>query len=165
MRLIGVALLWVMIIGGLAFYMTARDDGTSPVHTEAAIPGEAASFFIDLTLTFAPAPDPFALNDPKQADPSGLVLAIDGRVLPPLTETPEPGRPVRIGPLTGEAGEVCELFVSAAPPLAPPGRHDAARIRILKNDRILCEDTFWAGSGRAITGTLQFSVTEDDHAH
>lgn len=159
MRVVGVAVLWVVIIGGISLYMDFQGDRTAPVTPADVHRSDADAFSIDVTLTFNPRRDPFALDDPDGPGDTGLTVRMNGRTIPIQADEMTPGVPLRVGPLTAEAKTVSELYIETGPPMDQPGRHDAARVRVLRDDRILAEKTIWATSGQTITGTLQFSLT------
>jgi len=170
-RFILVALIWILCVGGVAFYMHARDADreTRTAGTAVAPESAKARYKLELTLTFDAQPDPFALSTDDSQSPSVASVRINDTPAAVLTEGTAPGEPWVKEDIPGIVVGTNELFLEATPPLEDPGIRHGIRVRLLENGQTVADRTFWNEGGSKVTGTLRFEIApkknEDDHDH
>ena len=168
MRFILVALIWLVLIGGLSFYIQQRD-ARIPPRAEAQVSLQAVSgnYALELTPTFGAAPDPFALQVEGEA-PATLLVRLDGQ---PVYRSEAPlvrGETLRIAPLEGLVAGRNELYVEATPAFDEAHLSHALRVRLLRDGIELLDQTLWGEAGRKVSGSVAFTLAapaEEAHDH
>jgi len=168
MRFILTALIWVLMLGGLSLYIYQRDRH-APVPVQAPVTHEVSSldFILEITPTFSPEADPFALQG-DTGDTTSLVVRTAHRELFRAEGGLERGVPVRVQPVRGLVEGRNELYLQAQPPFGEAHRDHAVRVRLLQGDRVVVDETIWGFSGASVAGTIPFTLTttaEDAHDH
>jgi hypothetical protein len=168
MRFALVALAWLILVGGLSFYIHERDSRPAVEISKPAV-REAArgNYTLEVTPTFSTAADPFALQGEVTAA-STLQVSQGDKIIYRTEESLEAGMTVRVHPVAGLTAGRNELYLQASPPLSDIPRDNAVRVRVLLDNRVLVDETLWAESGAKVSGTIAFSLTkpEDvDHDH
>lgn len=168
MRFILTALIWLLILGGLSLYIFQRDRRTQ-VPVQAPIMHEVAgqNFILEITPTFSPEPDPFALQT-EDADSPSLVVRTSQQELYRAGADLERGVPVQVQPVHGLVEGRNELYVQGTPPLSEAHRDHAVRVRLLEDNRVVADETLWGYGGAGVAGTISFTLTpkvEDAHDH
>lgn len=172
MRLLGVVLVWAVIAGALGLFLVMRNHPVQPaivqeetVHAAQQQAFNATGYALEITPTFAPAPDPYALPD-DPVSKSGLVVSQNGHVLYTYDgDGAFPGSIV-LQPAPGLGRGVTEYLVEAAPPLGMEGmpQQQAVRMRLLRNGMAVAEQTLWAEPGGVVRGTFRVepAMPEED---
>lgn len=161
MRFVLVVLIWVVLLGGLRFYILQRDaalpPGAAPPRPAAAAVGSSIS--IELTPTFSTEEDPFALRlDDREVAP--LQLRLNGSVLPLPPTGLDRGRSLVLKDLGDIRLGRNEVQITTSPPMAEIQLEHAVRVRIFAGDNTLLTDqTLWAGGGSLVSGTIEFDYT------
>ncbi|MGE4543189.1 MAG: hypothetical protein AB7D06_03665 [Pedobacter sp.] len=168
MRFILTALIWLLMLGGLSLYIYQRDRH-APVAIQAPITHEVAGqdYLLEITPTFSPESDPFALRG-DAGDATSLVVRTAQRELFRAEGELERGVPVRVQPVRGLVEGRNELYVQAQPPLGESHRDHAVRVRLLRGNRVVVDETIWGQKGASVAGTIPFTLTataEDAHDH
>jgi len=168
MRFALVALIWLIMVGGLTLYIRQRDSRLPPAiqtPTAEAVPLE--DYVLEITPTFSPEPDPFALKgDP--ADSASLVVRLGGRELFSTGKALTAGRTITVQPLTGLVAGHNELYLQAAPPPGEALQDHAVRVRLLQGARLIFDQTLWGVSGATVAGAIPFNLdkrAEAGHDH
>lgn len=158
-RFVLAALAWVVCVGGVSFYMHARDSYQAPRSVQAVAPEAAAARYdLELTLTFDARPDPFALSDDEAAPVS---LRLNGEALDSALDGVGPGEPWRLEGMQGVVQGVNELLVTANPPVGD-ARSNGVRARVTAHGQDVADETFWSRGGERIIGALRFTVGGQD---
>jgi len=144
----------------------------SPSAQTAAAPESAASQLdLELTLTFEPESDPFALaTDEKDLDlPPVVIVRLNNVEVSAIHEGIAPGVPWLKEDIEGVVLGTNELFIEATPPIADIMTYHAVRVRLLEDGREIADRTFWSQSGENVIGTLRFEKGSDkaerEHDH
>jgi hypothetical protein len=169
-----VALIWIFLVGGMAWFMDrqrppvpplgadsrpsasprAEPNGPLPGHADPEPGAPAGSpYTLELTLSFTAQPDPFGLEDGGRPGPA-LVLFLKGRPILKKMDAWPADHPLLVpipGPWTGST----EFFFEAAPPVDEPDRPHAARLRLLEGSKVLAETTLWADPGEIVAGPFR----------
>ncbi|MEZ4528756.1 MAG: hypothetical protein R2941_22810 [Desulfobacterales bacterium] len=173
MRILVAVFIWIIFAGGLALYMDSRNPPPFPAeHTaESSAEHTAASdskpafasentghSVLEITPAFAPEPDPFALQPEPGVPRPALLVRMGNREILRVTEPMEPGIPLKINlpadPVPGKK----EIWLEASPPLEAYRKTHALRIRVLENDAVTAEQTFWSEPGANVSGVLSFET-------
>ncbi len=168
MRFIISALIWLILIGGLSFYIQQRDSRVIPAaQAQMTVKLEAAAFALEITPTFGAEADPFALLDEGQR-PATLLVRLAGQEIyrgeQPLTR----GATLRIEPLQGLVVGSNELFFEASPAFEESHLNHALRVRLLRGGVMQLDETLWSEAGAKVSGTIDFTledVAEADYGH
>jgi hypothetical protein len=168
MRFALTALIWLLILGGLSLYIFQRDR-RSQAPIQAPVMHEAAgqNFILEITPTFSPEPDPFALQGEAGDSPS-LVVRTSQQELFRAEADLERGVPVQVQPVQGLVEGRNELYLQGTPPLSEAHRDHAVRVRLLKDNMVVADETIWGHGGAGVAGTISFTLTpmaEDAHDH
>ncbi|QJT08793.1 hypothetical protein [Oceanidesulfovibrio marinus] len=182
MRLLGVALIWAVIAGALGLFLVMRDRPVQPATVqEVAVhvapqqesnatgyaTGYAAGYALEITPTFSPAPDPYALAD-DPVSRSGLVVSLNGHVLYTYDGGGAFPGSIVLQPAPGLGPGVTEYLVEAAPPLGEEGmpQQQAVRMRLLRHGTAVAEQTLWSEPGGVVRGTFRVEpATPEEDAH
>ena len=168
MRFALVALAWLILVGGLSFYIHERDSRPAAEISKPAVQKAArGNYTLEITPTFSTAADPFALQGDVTAA-STLQVSQGNKILYSAEESLEAGVTVRLHPVVGLTAGRNELYLQASPPLSDIPRDNAVRVRVLQDDRVLVDETLWGENGAKVSGTIAFSLTESedvDHDH
>lgn len=156
-----VILIWALLLGGMAFYMRQRDSRREPVPLAKATARAEGRFTIEVTPTFPPVADPFALRTDEDRGDAGLVVRLNGRDLFRGSDAGEPGEVVRLDGVQGFAAGPNEVRVEAYPPEEARDRRHFVQVRVLRNGAPLAEDIFWSEDGAAVSGSLGIEVPSD----
>jgi hypothetical protein len=167
MRFTLTALAWLLMFGGLSLYIHQRDrQKPSPLQAPIQQGLAAREFTLELTATFSPEADPFALQG-DEAAAAPLVVRTAAQELY-RTESLEPGVALRVTPVHGLVEGRNELYVQAQPPVSEAGLDHAVRIRLLQDSRVLVDQTLWGQGGSSVAGTIPFTLEthgEEPHEH
>ncbi len=171
MRLIGVALVWIVIVGGLALYLVGRGEGpraaavSAPAVDAATFAEQAAAYSLELTVLGELAPDPFALPGAPLAD-HALAVSTNGAVAAAFTTAETtPGEPLVLSPPPGLRPGVTEYLVEAGTASGGFGQSPraAVRVRLLHHGVPIVETTLWPEAGGIIRDVFRVTVAEHDH--
>ncbi len=151
------------ILGGLQMYMLFRPqivhDAVVRVEHRAA-----GNFRLELLATAALGPDEFALDATQAA---ALDVSYRGQSVVTRTEPLEAGQPVVVEPIEGLVEGANEFFVRCWPQDTNSTVPLAVRLRILRDDAILSEQTLWSELGEPVQAAVRLDlsasqVSEDD---
>ena len=154
-----------LILGGLAFYMSARPSGAANVPVR-DIEIAAGRFDVELTLTFDVSPDEFSLD--ANTAPS-LLVVMEGQELLRETSTLTSGYPIVVEDVQGIATGANEFFVRATPAGTSAQLVRGLRVRILRDGHPISEQSIWSDPGQPVEGIVRVNVTATldmhDHEH
>ena len=167
MKFAMVALIWLILVGGLTLYTYERDR-RKPHPIEAVTSKEAPmeAYTLEITPSFATATDPFALKGEPAAEAT-VVLRAGDRELFRSDKPLAAGVTVSVHPVAGLVLGRNELYLRAAPPLGGALDH-AVRVRLLQRGRVFLDQTLWGEKGAVVSGTIPFELTgtgEAVHGH
>ena len=161
MRLFLTSLVWLIIVGGLALYMGARETAVAPqAVVERAAPTMACR--LEILPGFDARPDPFALRDDEAAPPAALLVRLGRTEVLRVTDDIENGRPLQVDHLPGLAVGDNEFYLEAFPPIEAAGRQVAVRLRFFCNNRLIADRTFWSAEGGAVSGSFPVHIGARD---
>lgn len=167
MRFALIAVIWLILVGGLALYTYQRERRHPPPLADTVTreaPMEA--YTLEITPSFPTAADPFAL----QGDPAAsatVVVRMGERELFRSDKPLPAGVTVQVHPVAGLVLGRNEIYLSAVPPFREPLDY-ALRVRLLQGGRVVLDQTLWGEKGAKVSGTIPFTLTgtgEADHAH
>lgn len=168
MRFLLTALIWLVLIGGLSFYIHQRDTRIIPQgRAKAAVEVAGADYLLEVTPTFGVEPDPFALLDEGQAAAT-LLVRLGGRDIYRGEQPLARGEALRIGPVEGLVVGNNEFYLEASPPFEEAHLSHALRVRLLHAEVVQLDQTLWSAAGGKVSGTLAFILepaVETDHDH
>ena len=152
MRPLLALLVVTIILGGLQLYMMVRPHA-APL---AEIPGlkAAGQISLEITLTFAAGADPFAVD---ADDSPSLLVVFEGNELLRITESIEPGETIRIDDVPNVTVGINEFYVRASPQHLDESAR-AIRVRVLRDNHPLTEDSIWSQPGTLVEGTVVVSI-------
>jgi antitoxin (DNA-binding transcriptional repressor) of toxin-antitoxin stability system len=161
MRPVLAILTTVLILGGLQGYFLLRDrfGPTAPVAIEHPAPGV---YSLEITLTFDAGPDPFAL---AASDQTCLEVLFRGQTLLRRVERVSAGEKVVITPIEDIVAGKNEFVFKASPADSRPEMAYAARVRLLRDDAPIAEQSLWSESGGIVEGKLLVVVEDSKPVH
>lgn len=164
MRFALTALIWLIMVGGLTFYIQQRDRRLPPpvrITAAEAVPME--DYTLEITPTFSPEPDPFALQgDPVL--PAALLVRLGERELFRSERVLPAGKTLSLHKVAGLVVGHNELYLQATPPVNEALMDHAVRVRLLQGNRELFDQTLWGSSGAVVAGTIPFSLDKGGEA-
>lgn len=168
MRLVVAALIWVVLIGGLAAYMTHRNHRTGKTlsHTMAEAPG---TFALEVTPTFDLEPDPFALQTKGSGPAHALLVKVNGAEILKRSDRIQRGVPIVFEPVPSLSVGTNEVYLEANPPVGEANRAMAVRVRILRDGKTLADRSFWSDMGSKVSTTFDVKIEPEtgteEHSH
>lgn len=169
MRFVAVIFIWIILIGGLKLFLSARQ---TPRDIEQPQPTSAQNdYHLDFTCTFTAKPDPFALDVDETHGALAVSILLAGQILYQATDAIEAGQIITVTPLPDLKIGKNEFYIEGHPPVDHADKAHAMRLRFYRNNQVLQEKTFWADSGESVTGSFIVSIDEsesveaDDHGH
>ncbi|MBI5569320.1 MAG: hypothetical protein HY914_05180 [Desulfomonile tiedjei] len=169
MRPLVAALIWLILLGGLTLYMTARQGPNRAISQE--LSRAEGLYSLVLTPTFDVEPDPFALQTDSSEKPAALVVKLNGTELVRMVEKVEGGKTIRVEPIKGLVQGKNEFYFEASPLIPEAQRSEALRVRILRDGRIIEDRSFWSEDGVRIAETFSVNLEtskpsqENGHEH
>lgn len=151
--------IWLTFVGGVAFYMHTRDALRTQDTLQELTPVSAeAGYDMELTLTFDAQPDPFALAADDSKAPPVVAVRLNDRTVAEMREGVAPGMPWIQSNIAGVVIGANELYVEATPPVDQTDLRHAVRVRLLQDDEVLADRTFWSDGGAKVAGVLRFEI-------
>ncbi|MFN2355761.1 MAG: hypothetical protein ABR512_14725 [Desulfopila sp.] len=168
MRFVLTALIWLLILGGLSLYIFQRDRRIqAPIQAPVMQEVAGQNFILEITPTFSPEADPFALQG-EDGDSPSLVIRTSQRELFRAQADLERGVPVQVQPVHGLMEGRNELYLQGTPSLSEAHRDHAVRLRLFRDNRVVADETLWGHGGAGVAGTISFTLTtmaEGAHDH
>ncbi len=176
LRLVLAAVFSLAVLGTVKGYMLFLHSLPAVAsHRLSAASAARGHFRVDVTLSFTARADAFSV------EPMSLALSLQGgQRLLELTEPIQAGRVVTIDPVEGITEGLNELFIEigtaadedvgaspegadgfgAGPVLAANGAAvaRAVRVRVLRDDVVIAEETVWSDPGEPVTGRIILDV-------
>lgn len=149
-------LLALAIVLGILGTVWAYEKFQASVKQPISAPAErlaADAYDLDITLTFPAAADAFALNDPHS-----LLLTFRGKTLLKVTAPVEPGRPLEVKKIPHVVEGRNEFYLEVTPAESDEPRDHAVRLRILRDDVVVAEQTLWSPPGEPVQGLVTLTV-------
>ncbi len=164
MRLVLVIAIWIVIVGGVWFYIDQRDSRIiDKAEAQQSYQQVVDDFTLELTPTFGIESDPFALQTETAA--SALLVRLRGQDIYNSDATLARGETLRIGPLHDFVSGNNELYLEASPPLNESSISHALRVRLLRGETAVLDETLWADAGSKIAGNLPFVLKQEKDNH
>ena len=156
MRLFLAGLVWVVFVGGVAFYTSMSPNKQAGSIIVQSVQEAKRPCTCRVWTSFSASPDPFALTDNGEA--KVLRVLLNGREIL-----------VRKGTLDGSSVQESlisaglnngqnELFIETTPPVVEHDRAHAARLQFESEGSILVDKTFWSIGGAPIVTSVAFAV-------
>jgi hypothetical protein len=160
---------WVVLIGGLSWYMQTRQEVAAvqsfqPTALETKLTMEVNS-------SFAMEPDPFALQVDERDQAVALLVRLNGRDVLKRTEKLADGSWIVVDNVQGLVEGRNEFYVEAYPMLKEASQAHAVRIRVKREDQTIAERTLWSEPGSRIAATFSLEIEptkplqDNDHGH
>ena len=166
MRFVLTISIWIIIVGGLWMYTSARDTGLKrqaggvlPV-----VDTVDETFVIEITPTFGVEKDPFALQTGDMPE-KGVELRLNGQPLDLGGETMAHGKVFRLSGVTGVNIGYNEVYLKASPPVVENDSEHGVRLKIVQGDTIIADETMWSSGGSLVSGTLSFIYEKLEAGH
>lgn len=160
MRLVLTALMWAALLGGLSLFVDRGPAPEPPPLAPRAAGFEYQTYSLEVTLSFDPAPDAFALRAGDDQPPAAFLVRLHGREILRMEEGPKAGRPVRLEAPPGLGPGLNEFFVQAGPPAEAEGKAGAVRLRLVRKGIVIAETTLWADDGKPAAGIFRVDLPE-----
>jgi len=157
MRPLFVLLLSIGLLFGMNWFLGLNPTSSHSHHELQVIeaPGEYA---VDLTISFDAGPDEFALDVSEDA-PSLLVQMNGKQVVKRSGEVLASESPIRVESIEGVTVGNNEFFVQASPKNLAGA--NCIRVRILRDDAVVANETLWSSPGEIIQGSVRLEVPEE----
>lgn len=151
----------VVVLGGMKLYIDSAQPKLRPQLIQ--LPKAADGVFsLDVTLTFAAGPDPFALD---LADAPSLLIQLQGRDLMRKAEIVSAGEKLTVDGIEDIVQGANEFYVQATPQ-ASNAVSRAIRIRVLRDNVAIAEQTLWSAPGEPVQGAVIVDVpANNDDLH
>lgn len=172
MRFIFVAIIWVVILGGMLWYTDYRDQSRPDKFIQTSVLIKESAFVhcdLFITTTFSAEADPFSLQLDGEITKQDVLFRLNGE----LVETPfsafKRGQAQKISLEQVRAGKN-EIYLQIAPPFNESDLSNGIRILLVDDKGLTIFDkTIWAEPGVTISDLLSFSIEGnimgDDHGH
>lgn len=163
MRFALVAMIWLVLVGGLSLYTWQRDRRQHAAVAVAPVREAPLPYTLEVTPTFTTAADPFALREDPAAAATLLVRLAERELY--RSDKPVPaGVTQSLQPVPGLVTGHNELYLRAVPPREMVLDH-AVRVRLLQGGRVVLDQTLWGEKGRVVAGTVPFELKEKGEVH
>jgi hypothetical protein len=141
------------VFGTLAGY--SRFLATLPERQRALVepPPANGRFSLEVTRSFEAAVDAFAFAD----DPA-LVVRLAGRDVVRRTDVVDASEPIHVDDLTGIVAGKNAFFVRAIPSDSFVRHPCALQLRVLRDGRLIAEETLWSTPGDIVAGELRLDL-------
>lgn len=160
---------WVILVGGLSWYMQTRQEVAAvqsfqPTALETRLT-------LEITPSFAMEPDPFALQVDERDRAVALLVRLNGRDVLKKTEKLTDGSRIVVDDIQGLVEGRSEFYVEAYPLLSEASQSHAVRIRVKREGQTIAERTLWSEPGSRIAATFSLEIRsnrpsqDDDHGH
>jgi len=155
-RLVLVALVWVVLIGGVTLFTAGKRPVTNELHPAVPPTGVAAVGVVSLEVSasFVAEPDPFALDAP--AGGKALEVLVNGVETPGNGLVDSGGGTMHLERIPGLRPGCNELFVRVHPPTAEWGRAHAVRLVVRRGDVTVLDRTVWSHGAESISTGVPF---------
>jgi len=164
MRFALVALIWLIMVGGLTLYIRQRDSRLPPaIRTPITEAVPLEEYVLEITPTFSPEPDPFALQSDPAASAS-LVVRLGERELFRSGKALPAGKSITVHKVAGLVAGHNELYLQASPPTSEALLDHAVRARLLQGARVIFDQTLWGVSGATVAGAIPFNLDKREEA-
>jgi len=156
----------VCLLGGMSAYMQLKSQrhAVKPTYEP---PPALGIYSLELTPNFSAEKDPFALDIGDTADGPALVeLKFGKRVLLAERSAVKAGHALRVDSVEGIRVGKNQFHVSVAVPADKLTGSHAVRIRILRDDVQVADQTLWSEPGHPVSGevTLDVAPLEEESA-
>lgn len=155
MRPLLVLVLALAIFGTLAVYERFVATLPPPELSNVELPEATGRFSLELTLSCNAAKDDFGLED----DPA-VVVRIAGKELIRVDQAAAADEPLRVDDVAGVVAGRNAVFLQVVPAADFIARPCAARLRILRDENVVAENTLWSQPGGMIAGEVVLEVSE-----
>lgn len=160
-RIAGAVLAWVVLVGGTWLYLNAQEARAreaAPIARPA--PLTSGDYRLELTPTFAAAPDPFALRLEAGSAPPALTVRLNGVEVLRRDSELAAGEALHLDPLAPLLSGENELFIEASPTGEAALQAHALRVRVYRGTSLVTERTLWSEPGANLSGAVLFRATE-----
>lgn len=168
MRIAGVVIVWIILIGGVYSYMSYQDAGRAAAGLSQEVQHEQSFCSVEITSTFSVEKDPFAL-DLDDGSENAFSLKLGNRIILQTSDKIEAGIPFNTGKIENINEGLNELYIEASPPVDNISKHNAVRVNVYQGDYLLADKTLWGSPGEKIAGTITFELSnekeEGNHDH
>ncbi len=172
MRFLFVAIIWVVILGGMLWYTDYRERSKPDEFINTSVTQKKSdSIKCDLfvTTTFSAEADPFSLQLDADQPHSDLLFRLNGDLLDTDFTAFKRGQAQRLNLELIKVGNN-EIYVQISPPFNESDLNNGIRILLVDHNGIAILDrTIWAEPGATISDLLSFTVKGnnmgDDHDH
>lgn len=163
MRILASVAIWILFVGGLALYMNqSTPQAAAPQASRFQAQAARAAYHLEIFATFSAQPDPFALQVADEPPPA-LVVRLGGQEILRKSEGLAADQAVRAEDIPVVLG-ANELYIEASPPLDSP-RYQAVQARILQDDQVVAQKSFWAAPGSRIADSFSFEIEKEETGH
>nr|WP_321466577.1 hypothetical protein [uncultured Desulfobulbus sp.] len=107
--------------------------------------------------------DPFALT--TTGEQPLLEVRVNGQLLPLTIAQPEAGEIISIDLVKTLTPGANEIFVQASPPTTEANREQGLRVKVMEEGAKVAETTLWSTPGSLVSGTLLFTISEQETDH
>ncbi len=167
MRPLMAVAVWIVLIGGIYLFTTAR---TAPQASDAKEYDQAAgSYSLEIMTTFPLEPDPFAVTTEAGKPAPALSLKLNGKEILSVTDQAQRETILSVEDPDGLVQGRNEFFIEAAPPTDGSASANAVHITVYRGHVIVAEESIWARPGLKISGTVNLTIQPDtpteEHDH
>jgi hypothetical protein len=160
MRPLYVLVVWVVILGGLWLYTTARNAVDRAVPTAVEIQPAPGNYELELTPTFDAigGVDPFALE--PTAKPA-IVARLNGQEIVRFEQTAASGIPQRFTWDTERSPVQVgknEVYVELSSPQGDASAFRGVRVRLLRDEAPIADEMLWSQPGAPVQGAVPIDV-------
>jgi hypothetical protein len=166
-RILAAIAVWLVLVGGTGLYLRQHEARAASGEAAPEAP-LAAGYRVELTPTFAAAPDPFALQLDAAATAPALVVRLNGTEILRRADNVVAGEVIVLEEIPPVAEGANELFVDAAPTGDAALQSHALRVRVMRGAETIADETVWSVPGAALSGGVTFTAhvaTEAAHDH
>ena len=153
-----VAVLALVILGGVKWFLDSHAPVAGNGSPVAQLISASGEYSVELTMTFDVGPDEFSLDD--AGDAPTLLLQLNGKELLKRTDTvAATDSPIVLEKVDVAVGKN-EFFIQASPSEMDELKPRSIRVRVLQDGTVVANETIWPEAGDVLQGTVALEVTQ-----
>lgn len=172
MRFVFVAIIWVVILGGMLWYTDYREKSKPAALVQTSLNSKETEFILCelfLTTTFSAEADPFSLQLGDEKTNSDLLFRLNGELIDTYLSPFKRGQAQSMNLEQVRIGKN-EIYLQISPPFNESELNTGVRLLLVDiNGLTIFDQTIWAEPGAVISELLSFTIKRDnmgdDHDH
>lgn len=160
-------MVWVVVIGLVMSFQSYSSRRALSWSVDEEVPAQRSErhYTLELTTSFSPSADVFALTAGVEFPDKPVRVSVAGREIPFDHTLLRPGEPVAVELENIVEPGWNEILVQAVPERMAQPRSQAVRAAVYSNGGLLAQDSFWSVPDGKVSGVLRFEIKKEvEHA-